>query len=100
VSLQARGGQSHPRLVIQEIYFFLGGLSSEGIVSTWEPSKSPEYFQMLLRIQENFGVIAIFRDQLGREPHRLQLIIQIFAMFEWEVQKHSLYRGQLAVKSS
>ena len=70
------------------------------MVSTWEPSKSPEYFQMLLRVLENFGVVAIFRDQLGREPHRLQLIIQIFAMFERKVQEHSHYRGQLAVKSS
>ena len=100
VLLQAGGGQSPPLLVLQKIQFFLRGLSSEGIVSTWEPSKSPDYFQMLLGVLQDFGMVGVLRGQRTGKPHRLQLIVQIFAMFERKVQEHPHQGRQLAVESS
>src|ERR1700685_1963194 len=77
--------QSHPLLVLQEIYFFLRGLPYESTVSTREPAESPNYFQMLLCLLQYFGMAWGLRDQHTVEPHRLHLILQILAMFERKV---------------
>ena len=44
---------------LQKIHFFLRGLPSEGMVSTGKPSKTPDYFQMLLCGLQSSGVVEV-----------------------------------------
>jgi len=40
---------------------------------------------MLLCVLQYFGVVVVLRGQCAAKPHRVQLIVQIFAMFERKV---------------
>src|SRR5580693_5478859 len=87
-------------LVLQKIDFFLRGLPSQGLVSSGKPSKSPDCFQMLLRVLQKFGWVGVLCGQRADEPYRLKLIVEVFAMFERKVKEHSLQRRELAVIST
>jgi len=98
-SSQRARTRSPPRLITEEINFFLSGLPPEGLVSTGEPSESPDYFQVLIGLIEYFTMSGTLRYQGARKPHRFELILEIFAVLEWKVQEHPHYERQLAVQS-